>query len=102
MTNNTKKDFKIIAVVSAIVFGIFRVFSKNKNSSRSDTAGRIKKGDKVIWEGKKYNVEAVQLNHTKDGQNLYAICRMDPVEDGTKLAVNCLKIVAHEDELQKA
>ncbi len=56
------------------------------------------KGDTVVWEGKKYKVEDVREDY-KNSKNLYTICRMES-EDGVTLKLNCLKILADEDELR--
>lgn len=59
-----------------------------------------KKGDKVLWEGKKYNVEDVRLNE-RDGKNVYTICRVES-DDGTSVKLVCHKILATEGELEHA
>lgn len=55
------------------------------------------RGDIVTWQDKKYRVEDVKEDY-KNSKNLYTICRMES-DDGVTLKLNCLKILADEDEL---
>lgn len=93
----------VFVIVYALIKGIMSLFGKSSkkkpDQEKSDGAG-LSVGDIVLWEGEKYKIEAIQLNY-KDGENLYAICRMEPV-DSVNIKVKCLKISAKPGELKKA
>lgn len=92
----------VFVIVYALIKGIMSLFGKSPkkkpDQKKSDGAG-LSVGDVVSWEGEKYQIEAIQLNY-KDGENLYAICRKEPV-DGVNIKVKCLKISAKPGELKK-
>ncbi len=57
------------------------------------------RGDTIMFQGLKYKIEDVKEDYDGKGQNLYTLCRMVS-EDGVTLTLSCLKVLAHEDELQ--
>ncbi len=92
----------VFVIVYALIKGIVSLFGKspkNKSGKTENDGAGLSVGDVILWEGEKYKIEAIQLNY-KNGENLYAVCRMKPV-GGVDIEVKCLKISAKPGELKK-
>ena len=92
----------VFVIVYALIKGIMSLFGKspkNKSGKTENDGAGLSVGDIILWEGEKYKIEAIQLNY-KNGENLYAVCRMEPV-DSVNIKVKCLKISAKPGELKK-